>query len=103
MAEPRHRVTGGLHEAVGVLWIDPPAESDLDPHATVLAVELDGEPKLHPGGRPVLTPAMPAFRTTTYGTLVTSGGCGGSGAAHSPVLYPACVQWEVEEIGRAHV
>ncbi|CAM5345299.1 hypothetical protein GCM10010345_74620 [Streptomyces canarius] len=45
--ELRHRVIGGLHEAVGVLWIDPPAASDLDPHATVLAVELDGELKLY--------------------------------------------------------
>ncbi|MGW2034908.1 alpha-L-fucosidase [Streptomyces sp. NPDC001811] len=44
-----HRVTGGLHEAVGVLWIDPPAASDLDPHATVLAVELDGELELYRG------------------------------------------------------
>ncbi len=44
-----HRVIGGLHEAVGVLWIDPPAESDLDPHATVLAVELDGELELYRG------------------------------------------------------
>ncbi|MEW2288576.1 alpha-L-fucosidase [Streptomyces sp. NPDC047841] len=47
--ELRHRVIGGLHEAVGVLWIDPPAESDLDPHATVLAVELDGELELYRG------------------------------------------------------
>ncbi|MGH1551903.1 alpha-L-fucosidase [Streptomyces sp. L7] len=37
--ELAHRVIGGLHEAVGVLWIDPPAEADLDPYATVLAVE----------------------------------------------------------------
>ncbi|MEW1777848.1 alpha-L-fucosidase [Streptomyces sp. NPDC086777] len=44
-----HRVTGGLHEAVGVLWIDPPAAADLDPHATVLAVELDGELELYRG------------------------------------------------------
>ncbi|MGW7822335.1 alpha-L-fucosidase [Streptomyces puniciscabiei] len=44
-----HRVTGGLHEAVGVLWIDPPAAADLDPYATVLAVELDGELELYRG------------------------------------------------------
>lgn len=44
-----HHVVGGLHEAVGVLWIEPPAGSDLDPHATVLAVELDGELELYRG------------------------------------------------------
>lgn len=44
-----HRVIGGLHEAVGVLWIDPPAAADLDPYATVLAVELDGELELYRG------------------------------------------------------
>ena len=33
----------------GVLWIDPPAAADLDPHATVLAVELDGELELYRG------------------------------------------------------
>ncbi|MET9083899.1 alpha-L-fucosidase [Streptomyces sp. NPDC004237] len=44
-----HRVVGGLHEAVGVLWIDPPAAADLDPYATVLAVELDGELELYRG------------------------------------------------------
>ncbi|MFE8946901.1 hypothetical protein [Streptomyces sp. NPDC007856] len=32
-----------------------------------------------------------AFRTTTYGTLVGSGGSASSGSAHSPVLYLACV------------
>ncbi|MEU6201199.1 alpha-L-fucosidase [Streptomyces sp. NPDC047061] len=44
-----HRVIGGLHDAVGVLWIDPPAAADLDPYATVLAVELDGELELYRG------------------------------------------------------
>ncbi|MCX5096300.1 hypothetical protein OOK36_47610 [Streptomyces sp. NBC_00365] len=29
--------------------------------------------------------------TTTYGTLVSSGGSAGSGTANSPVLYLACV------------
>ncbi|MGW1543624.1 hypothetical protein ACWCPM_25855 [Streptomyces sp. NPDC002309] len=33
----------------GVLWIEPPAPADLDPHATVLAVELEGEPDLYRG------------------------------------------------------
>ncbi|WBO69730.1 hypothetical protein [Streptomyces camelliae] len=32
-----------------------------------------------------------AFRTTTYGTLVSSGGSAGGGTANSPVLYLACV------------
>ncbi|MFD7503215.1 alpha-L-fucosidase [Streptomyces sp. NPDC059850] len=44
-----HRVIGGLHEVPGVLWIDPPAAADLDGHATVLAVELDGELELYRG------------------------------------------------------
>jgi alpha-L-fucosidase len=48
-AELAHRVVGGLREAVGVLWTDPPADSDVDPYATVLAVELDGEPELYRG------------------------------------------------------
>ncbi|MEV7422799.1 alpha-L-fucosidase [Streptomyces sp. NPDC091212] len=48
-AELGHRVTGGLHEVPGVLWIDPPPAADLDAHATVLAVELDGELDLYRG------------------------------------------------------
>ncbi|MEV1082611.1 alpha-L-fucosidase [Streptomyces sp. NPDC050211] len=47
--ELAHRITGGLHETPGVLWIEPPAAADLDPHATVLAVELDGELELYRG------------------------------------------------------
>ncbi|MGW1024486.1 alpha-L-fucosidase [Streptomyces sp. NPDC002577] len=45
-----HKVIGGLHEAPGVLWIDAPAAADLDEHATVLAVELDGELDIYRGG-----------------------------------------------------
>jgi alpha-L-fucosidase len=45
-----HQVTGGLHETPGILWITPPAAADLDPHATVPAVELDGELELYGGG-----------------------------------------------------
>ncbi|MFJ9153196.1 alpha-L-fucosidase [Streptomyces sp. NPDC102270] len=44
-----HQVVGGLHEAVGIVWIDPPAEAHLDPYATVLKVELDGELELYRG------------------------------------------------------
>ncbi|MGW1884728.1 alpha-L-fucosidase [Streptomyces sp. NPDC001970] len=44
-----HQVIGGLHEVPGVLWIDAPAAADLDEHATVLAVELDGELDLYRG------------------------------------------------------
>ncbi|MGW7693671.1 alpha-L-fucosidase [Streptomyces asiaticus] len=44
-----HQVIGGLHEVPGVLWIDRPATADLDEHATVLAVELDGELDLYRG------------------------------------------------------
>ncbi|SEN85061.1 alpha-L-fucosidase [Actinacidiphila rubida] len=48
-AELRHHVTGGLHDVPGVLWIDAPRGIDVDPHATVLAVELDGEISLYRG------------------------------------------------------
>ena len=48
-AELGHRVTGGLHDVPGVLWIDAPAPADVDPHATVLALELDGELDLYRG------------------------------------------------------
>ncbi|MEU6735768.1 alpha-L-fucosidase [Streptomyces physcomitrii] len=44
-----HRVTGGLHEVPGVLWIDAPAPEDLAAHGTVLAVELDGELEVYEG------------------------------------------------------
>lgn len=44
-----HRVTGGLHEVPGVLWIDAPAASGLNEYATVLAVELDGEVDIYRG------------------------------------------------------
>ncbi|MFD9522227.1 alpha-L-fucosidase [Streptomyces sp. NPDC059979] len=48
-AEAAHRVTGGLHDVPGVLWIDAPSAADTDPHATVLALELDGELDLYRG------------------------------------------------------
>ncbi|MEU0126480.1 alpha-L-fucosidase [Streptomyces sp. NPDC006289] len=44
-----HRVTGGLGHVPGVLWIDAPTAAQVDPHATVLAVELDGELALYRG------------------------------------------------------
>ncbi|WP_261719945.1 alpha-L-fucosidase [Streptomyces sp. FZ201] len=44
-----YRVIGGLHETPGVLWIDPPDGADLDPYATVLAVELEGELEVYRG------------------------------------------------------
>ncbi|MFJ8885250.1 alpha-L-fucosidase [Streptomyces sp. NPDC102402] len=47
--ELAHRVTGGLHDVPGVLWIDAPEPADVDPCATVLAVELDGELGLYRG------------------------------------------------------
>ncbi|MFG1811586.1 alpha-L-fucosidase [Streptomyces sp. NPDC049040] len=47
--ELAHHVTGGLHEVPGLTWIDAPAAADLDEHATVLAVELDGELDLYRG------------------------------------------------------
>lgn len=48
-SELTHRVTGGLHDVPGVLWIDAPAVADTDAHATVLALELDGELDLYRG------------------------------------------------------
>uniref|UniRef100_A0AAU2K206 alpha-L-fucosidase n=1 Tax=Streptomyces sp. NBC_00049 TaxID=2903617 RepID=A0AAU2K206_9ACTN len=48
-AELGHRVTGGLGEVPGVLWIDAPTGDQVDPYATVLAVELAGEPDLYRG------------------------------------------------------
>ncbi|MFD7094208.1 alpha-L-fucosidase [Streptomyces xanthophaeus] len=48
-AELGHRVTGGLGEVPGVLWIDAPAPGDVDEQATVLAVELDGRLDLYRG------------------------------------------------------
>ncbi|MFD9118435.1 alpha-L-fucosidase [Streptomyces bottropensis] len=48
-AELGHRVIGGLDAVPGVTWIDAPAEADLDPYATVLALELDGELDLYRG------------------------------------------------------
>lgn len=47
--ELAHRVTGGLGDVPGVWWIDAPPASALDPYATVLAVELDGELDLYRG------------------------------------------------------
>lgn len=47
--ELAHRITGGLHETPGVLWIEPPGADDLDPYATVLAVELEGELAVYRG------------------------------------------------------
>ncbi|MBD0739768.1 alpha-L-fucosidase [Streptomyces sp. CBMA29] len=44
-----HEVTGGLHDVPGVLWIEAPSAADIDEHATVLAVELDGELDLYRG------------------------------------------------------
>lgn len=48
-AELGHHVTGGLHDVPGVTWIDAPFPDALDPYATVLALELDGELDLYRG------------------------------------------------------
>lgn len=47
--ELARQVTGGLGDVPGVCWIDAPAPSALDPYATVLVVELDGELDLYRG------------------------------------------------------
>ncbi len=44
-----HRVTGGHGEVPGLTWIDAPPAADVDPHATVIAVELDGPLDLYTG------------------------------------------------------
>ncbi|MFJ4688433.1 alpha-L-fucosidase [Streptomyces sp. NPDC088789] len=48
-AELGHTSSGGLHEVPGMTWIDAPAPGDVDPYATVLALELDGELDLYRG------------------------------------------------------
>ena len=45
--ELAHHVTGGFGDVPGVRWIAAPPPSAVDPAATVLAVELDGELDLH--------------------------------------------------------
>ncbi|WP_067478712.1 alpha-L-fucosidase [Actinomadura hibisca] len=47
--ELAHRTVGGFQEVPGVLYLDAPGEADLDPYATVIAVELDGELDLYTG------------------------------------------------------
>ncbi len=47
--ELAHRNTGGLGNVPGVRWIDAPPAEDVDPHATVLAVELEGPLELYQG------------------------------------------------------
>jgi alpha-L-fucosidase len=42
-------VTGGHGEVPGVTWVSAPAGPDVDPHMTVVAVELDGEVDLYRG------------------------------------------------------
>jgi alpha-L-fucosidase len=44
-----HHVTGGLDEVPGMTWIDPPQPADIDPYATVVALELDGPLDLYQG------------------------------------------------------
>ncbi|MGI5170200.1 alpha-L-fucosidase [Spirillospora sp. CA-253888] len=44
-----HRTIGGFEQVPGVLYLDAPAEADTDPHATVIAVDLDGELDLYTG------------------------------------------------------
>ncbi|OON71364.1 alpha-L-fucosidase [Streptomyces tsukubensis] len=47
--ELAHTVTGGLHEVPGVWWIEAPTDDDVDPYATVLAVELAEPLELYRG------------------------------------------------------
>lgn len=44
-----HSITGELNGVPGILWIDAPPAHAIDPHATVLALELDGELDLYRG------------------------------------------------------
>src|SRR5262249_14378683 len=47
--ELTHHVTGGHGDVPGVSWIDAPPPSAVDPTATVLAVEVDGELDIYRG------------------------------------------------------
>jgi alpha-L-fucosidase len=47
--ELAHHVYGGLDEHPGLQWIEAPTTADLDPYATILALELDGELDLYRG------------------------------------------------------
>jgi alpha-L-fucosidase len=47
--ELAHHSTGGHGDVPGVWWIDAPPASTLDPDATVLAVEVDGELDMYRG------------------------------------------------------
>ncbi|MFD8527753.1 alpha-L-fucosidase [Streptosporangium canum] len=44
-----HAITGELNGVPGILWIDAPPACATDPHATVIALELDGELDLYRG------------------------------------------------------
>jgi alpha-L-fucosidase len=44
-----HHVTGQLDAVPGISWIEAPILTDVDDHATVIAVELDGELDLYRG------------------------------------------------------
>ncbi|MER6943862.1 alpha-L-fucosidase [Nonomuraea sp. NPDC000554] len=44
-----HAITGELDGVPGILWIDAPPAGAIDPHATVIALELDGELDLYRG------------------------------------------------------
>ncbi|NUP62700.1 MAG: alpha-L-fucosidase [Nonomuraea sp.] len=44
-----HTITGELNGVPGILWIDAPPAGAIDPHATVIALELDGELDLYRG------------------------------------------------------
>ncbi|MEV0585536.1 alpha-L-fucosidase [Nonomuraea sp. NPDC050310] len=48
-AELGHTITGELNGVPGILWIDAPPAHTIDPHATVIALELDGELDLYRG------------------------------------------------------
>ncbi|HSZ43666.1 MAG TPA: alpha-L-fucosidase [Trebonia sp.] len=48
-AELGHQVTNSFGDVPGILWIDAPSAADLREHATVLAVELDGELEVYRG------------------------------------------------------
>jgi alpha-L-fucosidase len=48
-AELGHRVTNSFGDVPGIVWIDAPSPADVHEHATVLAVELDGELEVYRG------------------------------------------------------
>jgi alpha-L-fucosidase len=88
--ELAHHVTGGFGDVPGMSWIAAPPPSALDPNATVLAVQLDGELAarsaglVSPGRTGQCCPLSPGCCLAT---------CGCSGSSRQPPCWPGIVAW----------